>query len=101
MPQRVEADLTLWPAEDLAGLNDDLARTVDYSRAATLCREVAGSRPWRLIESLAEALCTALLGAYGLRSVRVALTVTDWDDRTPTLVSEWLARAVIETVEGS
>jgi dihydroneopterin aldolase len=73
VPQRVEADLTLWPAEDLAGLNDDLARTVDYSRAATLCREVAGSRPWRLIESLAEALCTALLGAYGLRSVRVAV----------------------------
>ena len=73
IPQRVEADVTLWPSQQLAGLNDDLARTVDYSRAATLCRELAASRPWCLIETLAEELCNKLLGTYPLQSVRVAV----------------------------
>lgn len=72
-PQRLEADITLWTAQPLAGLNDDLARTVDYSRAATLCRETAASRHWRLIETLAEELCAALLTAFPLSTVRVAI----------------------------
>ena len=40
-PQRLAADVTLWPAQSLAGLEDDLARTVDYSAAAT-----GSSRRW-------------------------------------------------------
>lgn len=73
IPQRVEADVTLWPAAELRDLNDDLGRTVDYSRAAALCRELAASRPWCLIETLAEEMCSRLLGAYPLESVRVAV----------------------------
>ncbi len=73
VPQRVEADVTLWTAQSLAGLNDDLARTVDYSQAAALCRETAGARDYQLLETLAEDVCTALLAKLPLRQVRVTL----------------------------
>ncbi len=72
-PQRLEAEVTLWTAAPLTGLKDDLARTVDYARAAMLCRETAAARGYRLIETLAEELCAALLGAFPLRLVRVTL----------------------------
>jgi dihydroneopterin aldolase len=73
VPQRVEADITLWTAQPLVGLTDDLARTVDYSNAATLCRETAGARDFKLIETLAEEICAALLGKFPLRQVRITL----------------------------
>lgn len=73
IPQRVEADVTMWPVQELRDLQDDLARTVDYSRAAAVCRELAASRPWRLIETLAEELCHRLLQTYPLETVRVAV----------------------------
>jgi len=73
VPQRVEADVTLWTSQPLAGLKDDLRRTVDYSRAAALCRETAGAKDYKLIETLAEELCTALLAKFPLRQVRLTL----------------------------
>lgn len=72
-PQRLAADVTLWPAGALAGLEDDLAKTVDYSAAARLCRETAGQREYRLIETLADVLCGDLLQAFPLKQVRVTL----------------------------
>jgi dihydroneopterin aldolase len=73
VPQRVEADVTLWTAQPLAGLNDDLSRTVDYSQAADLCRETAGLRDYKLIETLAEEICAVLLRVLPLRQVRITL----------------------------
>lgn len=72
-PQRLEADLVLWTFRPLAGLNDDLTRTVDYACVAERCRAVAAAREFRLIETLAEELAAALLAEFPLRSVRVVL----------------------------
>ena len=72
-PQRLAADVTIWPVQPLAGLEDDLARTVNYSAAATVCRETAGRREYRLIETLADALCGDLLQTFPLKKVRVTL----------------------------
>jgi len=72
-PQRLAADVTLWPTGALAGLEDDLAKTVDYSAAAAVCRETAGRREYRLIETLADVLCGDLLKAFPLNQVRVTL----------------------------
>jgi dihydroneopterin aldolase len=73
VPQRLAADITLWPQRALSGLEDDLAGTVDYGAAAELCRGLAGAGECRLIETLAERLCAALLEAFPLRGVRVVL----------------------------
>ena len=72
-PQRLAADVTLWPVQRLTGLEDDLARTVDYSAAAMVCRETAGRSEYRLIETLADVLCGDLLRAFPLTQVRVTL----------------------------
>ncbi len=72
-PQRLAADVTFWPVRPLAGLEDELSRTVDYSAAATVCRETAGRREYRLIETLADVLCGDLLEAFPLKQVRVTL----------------------------
>ena len=72
-PQRLAADVTLWPTGAMEGLDDDLARTVDYSAAASVFRETAGRQEYRLIETLADALCGELLRAFPLKQVRVTL----------------------------
>ena len=57
----------------MEGLNDDLARTVDYSAAARVCRETAERQEYRRIETLADVLCGELLSAFPLKQVRVTL----------------------------
>ena len=73
IPQRLEADITLWPQRRLSGLGDDLVGTIDYSAAAVTCRATAASGVFQLIETLAEQLCYALLAAFPLQGVRVSL----------------------------
>lgn len=57
----VELVLDLRPA----GQADDLARTVDYGAAYARCREIVEARSYGLIEALAEAIATDLLGSFG------------------------------------
>ena len=73
MPQRLSADVTFWPFAPLSDLGDDLAQTIDYGAAARICRETAGAGESRLIETLADAICTGLLRAFSLKQVRVTL----------------------------
>jgi dihydroneopterin aldolase len=61
VPQRLEADLVLWPCRDFRDLGDSLAGTVDYGAVALQCREVAVSQDRQLIETLAGDLAAALL----------------------------------------
>ncbi len=72
-PQRLSADLRLWPVQPLSGLDDDLSRTVDYGAAARLCRSTAARGEYRLIETLADTLCTDLLETFPLKTVCVTL----------------------------
>lgn len=73
VPQRLSADVTFWPATSFSGLNDDLARTIDYAAASRLCRETADNCDSRLIETLADRLCEALLREFPLKQVRITL----------------------------
>lgn len=63
-PQPFEVDVEL--ALDLrpAGLDDELARTVDYARVFEVCREIVESTRFGLVEALAEAIAHALLTRF-------------------------------------
>ena len=73
VPQRLEADIALWPTAPLAGLKEDLSKTINYYDIALACRAEASDHPRRLIETLAEDLCRLLLKNWPLALVRVRL----------------------------
>ncbi|OPZ72110.1 MAG: Dihydroneopterin aldolase [Firmicutes bacterium ADurb.Bin456] len=56
----VELDLDLRPA----GGTDDPDRTVDYARVFELAGSIVKGRPYRLIESVAEAVAAAILETF-------------------------------------
>ena len=56
-----------------AGRRDNLGQTVDYAAVADALREVAASRPRKLIEALAEDLSDAVLRFRGVSGVVVTL----------------------------
>ena len=71
--QRLELDVWMWPERGFRGLGDELGGTVDYGAVAERCRELAGERERRLIETLAEEVAVALLAGWRLRAVRVTV----------------------------
>lgn len=60
-PQRFEVDVELSLDLRPAGLEDDLARTVDYGRVYESVRTIVESTTFNLIEALAEAIAHELL----------------------------------------
>jgi dihydroneopterin aldolase len=62
-PQPFEVDVELVTDLQPAGAEDDLARTVDYGVAFTICREVVEATTFRLLEAIAEGLAHELLRA--------------------------------------
>ena len=56
----VELGLDLAPA----GASDDLKATVDYEAVCALADEVVRSRPFQLIEAVAEAVAAAVLNRF-------------------------------------
>ncbi|MES2705099.1 MAG: dihydroneopterin aldolase [Verrucomicrobiota bacterium] len=73
LPQRLEADVTLWPAGGLADLDEDLSRTVNYADVAAALREEAGRGERLLIETLAGDFCRVALARWPLETVSVTL----------------------------
>jgi dihydroneopterin aldolase len=71
--QRLELDVWMWPERGFRDLGDELGGTVDYGVVAERCREVAGERERRLIETLAEEVAEVLLAGWRLRAVRVTV----------------------------
>jgi len=63
----VELGLDLRPA----GIDDDLARTVDYGQVFETCRTIVESTSFRLIEALAEAIAHELLADFPIAEVTV------------------------------
>lgn len=59
--QRFEVDVELLLELQPAGLDDDLARTVDYSGVYGTVRQVVESTSFNLIEALAEAIAHEVL----------------------------------------
>jgi dihydroneopterin aldolase len=71
--QRLTVNLVLFPTAPLKQLGDDLGRTVDYYALTRRVRQIAGERPRKLIETLAEEICTCVLEEFAVRSLEVEL----------------------------
>ena len=62
--QRFEVDVELFIDLQPAGLEDDLARTLDYGRVYETVRTIVESTTFNLIEALAEAIAHELLADF-------------------------------------
>ncbi|MBJ7392526.1 MAG: dihydroneopterin aldolase [Chthoniobacterales bacterium] len=71
--QRLTLNLVLVPSAPLSDLGDELERTVDYYALTRRVRQLAGARPRRLIETLAEEICSCVLEEFSVRAVEVEL----------------------------
>jgi dihydroneopterin aldolase len=71
--QPFEVDLLLHLDLVHASVSDELSDTVDYSAAFDLVRSVVEGRSFRLLEALAEAIARAVLDAFAVDEVEVAV----------------------------
>jgi len=62
--QRFEVDVELFLDLQPAGLEDDLARTLDYGKVYETVRAIVESTTFNLIEALAEAIAHELLNDF-------------------------------------
>lgn len=77
--QAFEVDLELRLSLAPAGVEDDLARSVDYGEAYAICRRVVESTSFRLIEALAEAIAHEVLAAFTVDEVGVRVRKPEVD----------------------
>jgi dihydroneopterin aldolase/2-amino-4-hydroxy-6-hydroxymethyldihydropteridine diphosphokinase len=71
--QRLTANITLWPARGVHDLNDDIARTVNYSAICDETKKFAAERSDKLIETLAYQLAGHLLKGFRISKVAIEL----------------------------
>lgn len=71
--QVVEADVIMRLRCPCDELRDDLAGTIDYAAVDVRLRELAASRPRRLIETLAADIAMCVLREFGAAAVTVEL----------------------------
>jgi len=60
-PQAFTVDVTMWLSMDAAVAGDELSATIDYVVASEVVRDVVATSTVLLVESLAAAVCEALL----------------------------------------
>ena len=70
-PQTFEVDVELYLDLQPAGIDDDLAKTVDYSQVFELCRDLIESTNFRLLETIAEGIAHEILAAHRVTDVVV------------------------------
>jgi dihydroneopterin aldolase len=63
-PQTIELDVELRLDLRAAGRSDDLAQTVDYGDVFEICRAQVEQHTYHLLEGLAEAIATDILGRF-------------------------------------
>ena len=69
--QRLSIDIEVLTDSSRAARSDSLKDALDYSKIATLVREVCQSRDFHLIETLAELLADRILAEFATPQVRV------------------------------
>jgi dihydroneopterin aldolase len=72
-PQRLSINMTLWPRVSMSDLDDDVAKTVNYSELCTETKQVVESRRDKLIETLAENITAHLLKKFPIRMIKIEL----------------------------
>lgn len=69
--QRFIIDMELHLDLRPAGRTDDLDRTVSYAQVFELVESIAGGKPYRLIEAVAESIAAAVLERFPVEEVLV------------------------------
>jgi dihydroneopterin aldolase len=72
--QWFEVDLTLWLDLTPAGQSDDIADTLDYRQAIEIVKQLVKTSKFALVEKLASAIASAMLGLDRVQQVRVLLS---------------------------
>ena len=70
-PQPFEVDVELVLNLQPAGIDDDLARSVDYAAVYGIVRQIVESTSYRLLEALAEAISHEILTDFPVTEVGV------------------------------
>lgn len=71
--QALWVTLKLVPSQGFGGLADRIEHTIDYQQVAKEVESLAGSKPRRLIETLATEIADLLLRSHPLRQVSVTI----------------------------
>lgn len=69
--QRLSIDVEFWADAARAAQQDSLKEAVDYAKVAAVVMQVCQSRPFHLIETVAEHLAARVLGDFPILQVRV------------------------------
>ena len=77
--QRFEVDVELLLNLQPAGVDDDLARTVDYSSVYATVKQIVESTSFRLLEALAEAIAHELLADVSVSEVGIRVRKPEVD----------------------
>jgi dihydroneopterin aldolase len=72
-PQAFTVDVTMWLSMSAAVADDELSATIDYVVASHIVREVVETSTVLLVESLAAAVCEALLARPEAIAVRASV----------------------------
>ncbi len=71
--QRLALSITIWPRFQIDDLNDDVTKTVDYSKLCQEAKKFVQGRADKLIETLADAMAEHLLRKFDVRRITVEL----------------------------
>jgi 7,8-dihydroneopterin aldolase/epimerase/oxygenase len=72
-PQECLADLQIWGDFEAAASTDSLDKSVDYARVLLLAQEIAGSREYAIVETLAYAIVRKVLQSFPVHRVCIKL----------------------------
>jgi len=72
-PQPFEVDIELLLNLQPAGIDDDLAKTIDYGRIYDVVRQIVESTSFHLLEALAEAISHEILAEFPAVEVGVRI----------------------------
>ncbi len=73
-PQPFRVDVELVLNLQPAGIEDDVAETIDYREVYATCRQIVESTRFRLVEALAEAIAHELLAEFPASEVGVRVS---------------------------
>ncbi len=72
-PQRLTASITLWPQQQPEELDDDVAKTVNYSKVCEETKKFVLGGSDKLIETLADRLAAHLLELFSIQKIEIEL----------------------------
>ena len=72
-PQRLTVSITLWPQQQTEGLQDDIAKTVNYSKVCEETKKFVLGCSDKLIETLADRMASHLLQLFPIEKVEIEL----------------------------